>query len=836
MGEVVVGGRHALRWKLIAVSGAAWLWVWSILRGRWRATVLLAVFAGFAGGVVMTAWEYSRRAGTVVEHRVAALAPADGTMHACPPGADPGVDTTPCDDVDVLAAAYGALAESRYVVGSAFVATNFVTFGSLRQASAVWYGSTSTSIDQHGRIGEFDLVAGRLASAGDPGETLLSEHAASAFRVGPGDSIRIQAGACGAGASPDAATPCTFVMLRVTGIVRTEDDLKPQPPSPPGGSNVTIVGVFPSAAWFRATETGRVPENSQFDFRLARGASLEDVRRDVTARLPGWGVEITAHQNLAAIDALRKAVRLQSRSLLAITVVLFVAAMMFVGQAMSRQIAGEMSDRETLRALGLPGGASAVVAGVRASPIAMGAALIAVLIAGVASPYGPTGLADRADLTTGLQLDTLVLALGAFCVAGAVVIGAVVVGALPAVRSSRAKGSMHRLRGRFPSSSVPVVAWVGMRLDSGLDRRSSVRSVILTTASAVAACVAAVTMVASLHRVTSEPARYGMPWDYAAPVFGDPSRGNQIAQVTRNDPAISAAAFVKTAGPIELPSVPAFFAVSFSPAKGNLPAVIIHGRPPAADDEVAVAPKTLAALRKHVGDTIDQLPTLARGDVVPTKTTTIGPFKIVGEALVTDGQATFGPGNGILLTENARNSLDPSPGGYLVVNVDPSAPAADVVASLVEANGFVVQPSPPADVQGLVEISNTPWVIAAIVSLLAAGALGHGLHTDTRRHRLQLGTMRALGFTTNQVRRSVICRATAIGVASGLIGVPTGVILGQLAWRQIGHQVGLASAPLTPLLFTTLTAIAAVALAAALAVWPAARVARSHLATTLRAE
>ena len=814
------------------MSGAVWLWVRSILRRHWRSTVFLAVFAGLAGGVVMTAWEYSRRAATVVDHRVAALAPADGTMLACPPGADPRVDSTPCENLDVAAAAYSVLARSRYVVASAFVASGFVNFGSATQSSSVRYGSTSTSIDQHGRIGGFDLVAGRLASADDPGETLISEHAASEFGVGPGDDIRIQVGVCGAGVSPEAATQCEFVPVRVTGVVRTEDDLKPQPPPPAGFNSVVIFGVFPSAAWFRARQAGGyVPDFAQFDFRLAPGASLEDLRKDVAAQLPGWGFLITAHQNLAVVEALRTATLLQSRSLLAITVVLLIAALVFAGQALSRQIAGEIGDRETLRALGLPGRASVVVAAIRVIPIAAGAASIAVVTAGGASSFGPTGLAGRADITTGVQLDAVVLALGAVAVAGAVVFGA-----LPAALGNRARRSGHSLLRQLPSSSVPLVAWVGLRLDNGLHRRSALRSVIVATAAAVAACVAAATMVASLDRVTTEPARYGMPWDYAVPVFGDPGVVDKIAQLARGDPAITSAAVIKTAGPIELPSVPAFFAVSFSPVKGALSAVIINGRPPAADDEVAVAPKTLAALGKRIGDTIDQLPTLARGDVVPTKTATVGPFKIVGEALVTDGEAAFGPGNGIVVTENTRNAVDSSPGGYVVVVADPSVPAGTVVAHLLKVREFIAQPTPPVDIEGLVEISGTPRVIAAVVALLAVGALGHGLHTDTRRHRRQLGIMRALGFTTGQVRHSVTWRAAAVGITSAIIGVPSGVILGRLAWRLIEDQVGLASAPLTPLLAPPLAAVVAVALAAALAVWPGIRVARYPLATALRAE
>src|SRR5687768_16563982 len=100
------------------MSEAARLWARSIVRRHWRATVFLAVFAGLAGGAVMAAWDYSRRAHTVIERRETTNRVPDGTFQSCPPGADPAVDFTPCFQLATNITAVDALRTSKHVSAS----------------------------------------------------------------------------------------------------------------------------------------------------------------------------------------------------------------------------------------------------------------------------------------------------------------------------------------------------------------------------------------------------------------------------------------------------------------------------------------------------------------------------------------------------------------------------------------------------------------------------------------------------------------------------------------------------------------------------------------------
>ena len=59
--------------------------VGAIVRRRWRATLVLALLAGLAGGVAMAAFTVGRRASTSFERFLATSLPADLVVSLCPP-------------------------------------------------------------------------------------------------------------------------------------------------------------------------------------------------------------------------------------------------------------------------------------------------------------------------------------------------------------------------------------------------------------------------------------------------------------------------------------------------------------------------------------------------------------------------------------------------------------------------------------------------------------------------------------------------------------------------------------------------------------------------------
>ncbi|MGZ6985964.1 MAG: FtsX-like permease family protein [Ilumatobacteraceae bacterium] len=782
--------------------------------------LLLVVFVGFAAGAVMTAWEYSRRADTALDRRIAATAPADGTMFFCPPGVDPSVDIGPCSTPEVIARAYAAVTASPHVDAAAMVSTAYVRVTSDRSAEA-YFSTTTTTVASWGTIGHYPLVAGREPHP-DAVEVLLSERMADGLGVRTGDDVMIAVCTPPAGSE---AMQCSPKSVTVSGVVRTENDLGPRQPVVPGANNVLPGVVFPSVAW-RQTDHG--DEGVEIDLRLAAYATYDEVHADVGKLLPGWTVEVTANQNVTGFAAIRKTTRLQARSLLLVTAILLIAALAFIAQALTRQALRQFGDLSALLSIGFDTRGLVASAAMCALPVAVGGAVIGTCAAVLATVKGPTGIAGRVDVASGWWVDGPVLLLGAGVSLVVVMIVASV--ASVAVVAKRRRGVTVRTSQLLVK--LPAVPRFGLGLGGG----ASLRGAVVASAAAVGAAVAAATLVASVHRVVEQPARYGAPWDYAVPAFGSPDKLDAMVKATNTD-TVTSAALLQSGGPVVMPSVPAFFAVSYRSIKGSLVPVIVAGRAPTADDEVAVAPKTLAAMHKHIGDTISAVRVLAQSDSPSSQASTIGPLTIVGVALVTNGEGDFGPGDGIVLTGATLTRLDPNTSPYLVTDTVRRVPPTTAIGGLMSlSGGFVTAPSPPPDVQGLMLVSDTPWVIAVIIAVLGAAAFAHSSLSDIRRHRRQFGVVRALGFTRAEVLLAVVWRALSIGLAACAFGVPAGVVVGHFVWGRIDHGVGLVSPALVPLLPVLLSAIAALGIAAALGLWPGRRAGHERVADALRAE
>ena len=119
--------------------------------------------------------------------------------------------------------------------------------------------------------------------------------------------------------------------------------------------------------------------------------------------------------------------------------------------------------------------------------------------------------------------------------------------------------------------------------------------------------------------------------------------------------------------------------------------------------------------------------------------------------------------------------------------------------------------------------------------MLAIGAMVHALASGIRRAGPQLATLRALGFTSGQLRRSVRWNATAVAACAAAVGIPLGVVAGRWGWRTLGTSVGVATEAPLPVLLGATTAAALVALAIVAAILPAARAGRQDPVAVLDA-
>ena len=120
--------------------------------------------------------------------------------------------------------------------------------------------------------------------------------------------------------------------------------------------------------------------------------------------------------------------------------------------------------------------------------------------------------------------------------------------------------------------------------------------------------------------------------------------------------------------------------------------------------------------------------------------------------------------------------------------------------------------------------------------MLALLAVGHALVTSVRRRRRELAVLKTLGFDRRQVRATIAWQATTLAIVGLVIGIPAGIIIGNLVWRLVADGLGVAANASIPLLAILLTIVCAIAAVNLIAFFPARAAARTRPAVTLRSE
>ena len=483
------------------------------------------------------------------------------------------------------------------------------------------------------------------------------------------------------------------------------------------------------------------------------------------------------------------------------------ASLVFVGQAVARQVRLEWRDAPTLTALGMSRSSRTLTAAVRSLPLMIVAVSVAAIVSIAMSPLGPIGVARAAETEPGVAIDWTVLAVGLPAVAVCVLLFAIV----PAAASDRQRATRplaSRSRAGRSLSPTGVAGWAMTRSRRAGDL--ALGSAVIGVALASAAGIAAWTLTSSYDELAVSPGRYGVSWDVQVGNVGS------VEQETQTQARLSTVDGIRAVGiksTNTLTADPAFIFLSFSPFIGEVqPAVIVDGRPPVADNEIALGQQTMAALGVGVGD-VASIP-LADGETTP-------PFTVVGEVVLNDGM-TARPGLGALVTEAAFDELSVGTlGQSYAVWFDEGPDAAATERALLEAfPTSYVPPHPSRQVSNLGLVSGQPAIVALTIGMLAGAALVHALVMSVRRSRRQIGVLQSLGFTRGQVTSCVAWHASLIATASLVVGVPLGIVAGRVAWRAISDTLGVSSPPALPVGASVAVAIAVVVVANLAALGP----------------
>ena len=809
---------------------AVWVRAAAELRRRWRATVVLALMVGLAGGVVLAAVAGARRTDTVLDRFLAyhqATNVAVGVQ---------GLDTDAVRRLPMVA----DVGEGGYLVLTAAGPSggpNPDAFGEINPFVLLgpWPGSSNRPV----------LVAGRLPSADRPLEAAVDETLADRRQLGPGDTLRMWGytpeqveGPASVGRLPAKPAGGAFD-LTVTGVVRTPADLAPVP----SGQDVAWLGseelILPPAFW--QAYRGRVAIISEgFEARLRNGLGDLDAFTAAVHRLPGGrGADVYANSDAErTVRKLERAVDLEVAAQLVFAALAALTGLFVVGQSIARQVQLDAADHPALRALGMTSGQLVAAVLLRGAVVGVGGALVAAALAVLLSPMTPIGLARRAEVAPGVAADAPVLVLGA---AGLLLLVLARTG-LAGWAATRVSGPVQgRPAVRRPSpvadglagAGGPPSAVIGTRLafESGqgaaaLPARTAAVGVVV----AVAAVTAALTFGSSLGHLADTPALQGWAGDA---IVGNP-RG-QFASPDREARRLARNPLVGGFSSLTVPAEQAIrvdgvqlVAFGIDPLEGAVLPPALQGRQVRSAGELALGPVSLRRLGRQVGDVVE----VSAGDRRQR-------LRIVGTTLLhsqLSNDLTMGAGALLTLDGLRRLVPDAAPNLFLVQYAPGADPEAAFQRLRRDFGRVVLRPLANEEVENLSRVGSLPFVLAGLLALLGVGTIGHTLVSSIRHRRRDLAVLKTLGFVRGQVRATVAWQATGFAALAVVAGIPLGVAAGRWAWVLVNQSLHSLAGPVTPTLAVLAVVPATVLVANLVAALPARAAAATRPAVVLRSE
>jgi hypothetical protein len=802
------------------------------LRRRWKSWVALALLVSLAGGTVLAA--------TVAGQRTSAAFPAfvahygyDAVVFSSKP--EPRMASLPeVSAVDELQLFQNSnLSFANKVVPAADVSV-------LGLPTASSFPVTK-------------LVAGTLPAASQPNDVVVSFTLAQQFGLHIGSILAVPFYApaqfdavLNSNISGTIPTRGPTLRLAVVGI---EADLLAFP------SGLPTFTLFVGPAFGRSDGTHVLAFSVEL-VRLRHG--IDEQARFIAAnrRLAGPDVTTAVESLLPSNAVVEHAIEPQAIGWDLLAVLLALAALAVIAQALAREGRGQAGSYPILRALGLRPQELFRLGVLTAASVGAVGVLGAIGLAWALSPLTPVGDARFAAPSTGFVFDPLVLSLGSL----ALLLLCVAVGALSAWRSARALDKRPRGRSVTARHMSGVALWrpgagaipsalVGTRraLERGTGRASlPIGTALLGSTIAVTALIATTVFGASLSNLTRTPSLYGQDWQLELAATAPP-QVHSVLEGVESEGAVDRITDAMTPPnviSIRGISVPA---VVVDDVKGPLTFPAVSGHLPDSDGQIALGNNTLRQLGAHIGS------------IVPVTTLTpfsgahtIG-FEVVGTTSFAPTWGNGGLGTGVLLTVDGAKEAVCGAGAtrsacrghfaqklaesevFVLIGTTPGPPGEAAVASLAHRFGSSVQlPVTPTDLVDFGETVNFPLLLAIALSLFGAATFTHLLVVSVTRRRRDVALLKALGFVRRQVGAAVCWQATTVAFLAVAFGVPVGIATGRLLWRAFAVNLGAVSVEAVS--GWVVVALAAGVLAAAnlLAVLPAVSAARLRPSEALR--
>jgi hypothetical protein len=506
---------------------------------------------------------------------------------------------------------------------------------------------------------------------------------------------------------------------------------------------------------------------------LAPGATVDDLRIQLDALDDGDAFSI---ESAAVVtEDVQVAVAAQAQALAVLAGIVALAAIVVLTQALSRQVRPTAAEDKALRAVGLLRRQVLLEPVGRAmAPVAIGSAGAAVL-AILASGTFPSGFARRIEPDPGLRADPLVH------LAGAVLFGAALLALVALLRATTRPPSDRespRAVDRLATWSPSPQAGVGVRFAFGRDGRTgSVAAPLAGVVAVVGLVAAALTFGSNLDRLLDEPARYGERYDLTVGAGGG-VLPDGLVEALEASPAVSGLAqYMVTTVQVESDSLGL---VGMDIRKGDLAPEVLEGRLPQAPDELVLGSRAATDLDVGVGDIVTLQAAGGSYDL-----------RLSGIAVLPGVEEAGDLGQIGAVTAAGMVRLDPDEQmSSALIGLAPGADRDEIMA-IVESFGLSAgRFDVPAEIVNLRRVDETPYLVAAIVALLAVLSIGHLVVTAARRHRFDFAVLRAFGATRRWLRGVVHWQATAMAVVALVLAVPLGVAMGGVLFGPYAQRIG----------------------------------------------
>jgi predicted lysophospholipase L1 biosynthesis ABC-type transport system permease subunit len=334
---------------------------------------------------------------------------------------------------------------------------------------------------------------------------------------------------------------------------------------------------------------------------------------------------------------------------------------------------------------------------------------------------------------------------------------------------------------------------------------------------------------------------YGWVWSYQIEPTGSttPAALDESVKLLDRDQHVGAAA-VGAYAQISIAGKE-IGAIAVESGRGVPVVEITNGRAPRTVDDLALGAETLRSLHRQVGDTVRVniggstrqfnvvgQAVFARFAPYPaSEPTGLG----TGAAMTLAGLSRFGP-------LNSDSSVSPLAGGpFVLVDAVPGTDASLFERLAFHDNpdaGLVLAAQRPTVVQSYQQLERMQLLLAGLLVLLAVSTTYQLLASTVRRRRRDLALLRTLGFTSGQLRRSILVQSMTLMALSTAIAIPIGLIAGRWLWILTSDWLGIPERSLVPIGAVAIVALAALIIGAGIALVPARSASHVNPATALR--